>query len=104
MVGTMAKTLEKLGVASVLAGAVAAASLVAPATAATFKHMEACYGISRSGQNSCANAWGNHSCAGQSKIDFSGAEFRVVKEGTCVALKGKLKHFEGINTAMKANT
>ncbi len=89
---------NSLNVASALAGAVALASLAAPAGAATIKGMEVCYGIAAAGQNSCASASGSHSCAGQSTVAYSGEEFRVVKEGTCTHLGGKLEAFKGIDT------
>jgi uncharacterized membrane protein len=94
----MSNRSNSLNVASALAGAVALASLATPASAATIKGMEVCYGIAAAGQNSCAAASGAHSCAGQSTVAFSGEEFRVVKEGTCDHLGGKLEAFKGIDT------
>jgi uncharacterized membrane protein len=93
----MSNRLSSLNVASALAGAVALASLASPASAATIKGMEACYGVAAAGQNSCASATGAHSCAGQSTVAYSGEEFRVVKEGVCKELGGKLKAFKGID-------
>jgi uncharacterized membrane protein len=94
----MSNRSNSLNVASALAGAVALASLATPAGAATPKGMEACYGIAAAGQNSCASASGNHACAGESTVAFSGEEYRIVKQGTCEHLGGKLKPFKGIDT------
>ena len=94
----MSNRLSSLNVASALAGAVALASLATPAGAATIKGMEVCYGIAAAGQNSCAAASGAHACAGQSTVAYSGEEFRVVKDGTCEHLGGKVKAFKGIDT------
>jgi uncharacterized membrane protein len=95
----MSNRLSSLNLASALAGAVALASLASPASAAaTIKGMQACYGIAAAGQNSCASASGGHSCAGQSTVAYSGEEFRVVKDGTCEHLGGKLEAFKGVDT------
>jgi uncharacterized membrane protein len=94
----MSNRSNSLHVASALAGAVALASLAAPASAAGVKGMEACYGIAAAGQNSCANASGSHACAGQSTVAYSGEEYRAVKKGTCEHLGGKLEAFKGIDT------
>jgi uncharacterized membrane protein len=93
----MSKRSNSVNVASALAGAVALASLASPAGAATLKGMEVCYGIAAAGQNSCASASGSHACAGQSTVAYSGEEFRVVKQGTCEHLGGKLEAFKGID-------
>jgi uncharacterized membrane protein len=97
----MSNRLDCMNVASALAGAVALASLASGASAAEIKGMEPCYGIAAAGQNSCANQTAGHSCAGMSKVAYSGQDFRVVKEGTCEGLGGKLQAFEGINPNAK---
>ena len=51
---------------------------------------EKCAGIAKAGQNDCASANGTHSCAGQSKIDYSPAEWKYVPKGTCQKSGGKL--------------
>ena len=68
------------------AASLLALSLAAPAQAAEEK--EKCFGISKAGQNDCANASGSHSCAGQSKTDMDKAEWKYVAKGTCKTLKG----------------
>ena len=95
----MSNRLSSLNVASALAGAVALASLATPAAAAgAVKGMEACYGIAAAGQNSCASANGAHACAGEATEAYSGQEYRVVKEGMCKELGGKLEAFNGVDT------
>jgi uncharacterized membrane protein len=93
----MSKKLDPASVAAALAGAVEIALLTAPASAA-IEGMEKCYGIATAGQNSCSSAAGAHACAGQATVDYSGEEWRVVKEGVCEGLGGKLQPFEGIDT------
>jgi uncharacterized membrane protein len=74
-----------------------AALLPAPsANAAEGGGLEKCYGISKAGQNSCANAAGTHSCAGQSTKDYDGGEWRAVKAGVCAETGGKLEAFNGV--------
>ena len=51
---------------------------------------EKCYGISKAGQNDCANATGSHSCAGQTKADNSPDDWKYVPTGTCTKLGGKV--------------
>ena len=48
--------------------------------------MEKCYGISKAGQNDCAAGPGT-SCAGTSKVDYQGNAWKLVKKGTCTAIK-----------------
>jgi uncharacterized membrane protein len=50
---------------------------------------EKCYGISKAGQNDCANAAGTHACAGQTKADNSPDDWKYVAAGTCTKLGGK---------------
>ena len=47
---------------------------------------ERCYGVTRTGQNDCANAV--HSCAKQAKIDVDQREWIAVPKGTCQRLAG----------------
>lgn len=48
--------------------------------------MEKCYGIARAGQNDCAAGAGT-SCAGTQKADYQGNSWKLVKAGTCTAIK-----------------
>lgn len=74
--------------ASAALAAVMAASISAPAQAAS---KEKCYGIATAGQNDCANLAGTHSCAGQSTIDNDVGEWKLVKKGSCSTLGGLSK-------------
>lgn len=47
-----------------------------------------CFGIAKVGQNDCANLSGNHSCAGQAKVDGDAAEWKFVPKGTCKTAGG----------------
>ncbi|MRD48201.1 DUF2282 domain-containing protein [Caenimonas koreensis] len=73
---------------------VAAAALALLSTAALAQPVapkaghEKCFGITKAGQNDCANISGTHSCAGQSKTDGNVAEWKYVPAGTCATLKG----------------
>lgn len=51
---------------------------------------EKCYGISKAGQNDCANSAGTHSCAGQSKADHSPDDWKYVTTGTCTKMGGRM--------------
>jgi uncharacterized membrane protein len=77
----------RLIVSSALASALAL-GLVQPA-AAQAKAKEKCYGVAKAGQNDCGNVSGTHTCAGQSKVDFSLNDWKYVPKGTCKELKGK---------------
>ena len=84
-----------LSVAAALAGAVAMVQATGPAQAAEGVK---CYGIAVAGQNDCANQAAGHSCAGQSTVDYSGMDFKAVKdEAACTEQAGKLEPFEGQN-------
>ncbi len=52
------------------------------------KGKEKCYGVSKAGQNDCANLAGTHSCAGQAKVDNDTGEWKYVAAGTCKTMKG----------------
>ncbi len=51
---------------------------------------EKCWGVSKAGQNDCANSKAGHSCAGQSKKDNDPFDFKMVKDGTCAEMGGSL--------------
>lgn len=71
--------------------AAAAASLLCTmlvATPAAAQEKEKCYGITKAGQNDCANLSGSHSCAGQSKVGDDANEWKYVAKGTCAGMKG----------------
>ncbi|NYT40743.1 DUF2282 domain-containing protein [Sphingomonas sp. R-74633] len=70
--------------AATLAIAVAGAAL-AP-TASAQPAMEKCYGVSLAGKNDCKAGAGT-SCAGTSKVNYQGNAWKLVKAGTCTAIK-----------------
>ena len=94
----MTQKTKSLTAAAALAGALSMAAIL-PAQAAGesgVSGFEKCYGISKAGQNSCANASGTHSCAGQSAKDYDGQDWRAVKAGVCKELGGKSEAFNGM--------
>lgn len=96
------KTLNTLSIAAAVAGAVslAAVTTATPAMAAKTK----CYGISKAGQNDCGNAAGTHSCAGQSKVSYSGDDWKgVASKAACLKAGGSIKPFKGINPKKKSS-
>ena len=94
----MTETTNGLTIAAALAGALSLAALLPATTAAAAEAggLEKCYGISKAGQNSCANEAGTHSCAGQSTKDYDGGEWRAVRAGVCAEMGGKLTAFQGV--------
>ncbi len=76
----------------IVSGAIAAAlalGLVGHAAAADKESAkEKCYGITKAGQNDCANLSGSHSCAGQAKAEMSPDEWKYVAKGTCKSAGG----------------
>lgn len=75
-----------------LALAAAIGSLISMATggaalAGDAPAKEKCYGVAKAGHNDCAA--NGHSCAGQSKVDNSPDEFKMVPAGQCEAMGGK---------------
>jgi uncharacterized membrane protein len=77
---------HRLIVSSALASALAL-GLVGQVSAQD-KGKEKCYGISKAGQNDCANLAGSHSCAGQSKTDMSPGDWKYVAADTCKTMNG----------------
>ena len=96
------KKVNALTVAAAVAGALSLAAVTAatPAMAAKVK----CYGIAKAGQNDCGNAAGTHSCAGQSKADYDGGDWKGVKNAAaCTEMGGQMKPFKGMNPKKKAS-
>ena len=96
----MSNKLTSLSLAAAVVGAVSMAAMTVPSTASA-AGKEKCYGVSKVGENGCANASGTHSCAGQSTVDFDGGEWKLVAEGTCTEMGGKLEAFEGTSEEAK---
>ena len=74
-------------VSSALAAALSL-GLVAHAQAEEKAAKEKCFGITKAGQNDCANLSGSHSCAGQSKADNGVDEWKYVAKGSCKSAGG----------------
>lgn len=72
-------------IAATLALAIAGAAAGSAAAAAT-PPMEKCYGVALAGKNDCKAGAGT-SCAGTSKVDYQGNSWKLVKAGTCTAIK-----------------
>ena len=90
--------LNSIAIAAALAGAVSMVALASPASDAFAASKLKCYGISKAGENDCANAAGTHSCAGHSTVNFDGGEWKVAKsKDACDMAGGALKPFEGPN-------
>lgn len=70
----------------VFAGSIASALVAVslPASAAPPDGKESCYGVALKGHNDCAA--GAHSCAGQSTMSYSKADFKYVPAGTCATM------------------
>lgn len=73
-----------------LAGLLAASVTAGLATAASAQAKkpttEKCYGVAKAGKNDCAAGPGT-SCAGTSTRDYQGNAWKLVKAGTCLAIK-----------------
>ncbi len=99
----MDRKFSTLGVAAALAGAVAMSALISTDAFAQAKGNVKCYGISAAGKNDCANAAGKHSCAGQTKAEFDGEDWKgVASKDACMQAKGKTEPFKGKNPDVKS--
>ncbi|MFO1175981.1 MAG: DUF2282 domain-containing protein [Paracoccaceae bacterium] len=78
----MSQTAKTLAVAGSLAAALAT-QIAAPAQADGAK--EKCFGVALAGQNDCAAGAGT-TCAGTSKVDYQGNEWKLVPAGTCTTM------------------
>ncbi|WP_237151722.1 BufA1 family periplasmic bufferin-type metallophore [Oryzibacter oryziterrae] len=79
--------MSKLNLSLALAGSLATAIAglaVSSASAADMK-TEKCFGVALKGQNDCAAGAGT-TCAGTSKIDYQGNEWKAVPAGTCATM------------------
>ena len=92
--------ISALAIASAVAGALALAA--SPAFAQAAKPSFKCWGVAKAGQNDCANAAKTHSCAGQSKVDFSFEDWKAVADkGECTKMGGSDTAAKGINKDVK---
>ncbi len=69
-----------------IAGALAAGLATQFATPANAAAQQKCFGVALAGHNDCAAGAGT-TCAGTSKIDYQGNEFKLVPAGTCTTMK-----------------
>jgi len=76
--------LTHFAAAAVLASLTAAAASASPVPPQPGK--DKCYGISLAGKNDCKAGAGT-SCAGTSKVNYQGNAWKLVKTGTCTAIK-----------------
>lgn len=88
------KKFSALTVAAAFAGAVSLAATMSASTAIA-ADKEKCYGVSKVGESDCAGA--GHSCQGSNTEAYNGQDFKLVDAGTCEAMNGKTKPFDGTN-------
>ena len=79
---------HRLALSSALASVLAMGLVGAAAAEDKAAAKEKCYGITKAGQNDCANLSGSHSCAGQSKLENDAGEWKYVATGSCKEMKG----------------
>jgi uncharacterized membrane protein len=91
-----------LTLGAAVAGALSLAAIAAPAHAAEGGEKVKCYGIAKAGENDCANKAAGHSCATESKVNYSGQDFKAVTKEACMAEGGHETAFEGMNPAKAA--
>ena len=78
-------TITKLSLAASLATSLAGFAVI-PASADEMAATEKCYGVALAGQNDCAAGAGT-TCAGTSKVDYQGNEFKLVPAGSCLTME-----------------
>ncbi len=97
----MSKGVSALTVAAAVAGAFSLSTVAAPTPA--FAAKVKCYGIAKAGENDCANGAKTHSCAGQSKVSYSGDDWKsAASADACMKMGGQLKAFKGVNMKLKS--
>ncbi|MEQ1774449.1 MAG: DUF2282 domain-containing protein [Burkholderiales bacterium] len=79
------KSLPLAVTAAALAALVSGAALAQDKGASIKGDKEKCYGVSMAGKNDCAAGPG--SCAGTSKADYQGADWKYVAKGSCATMK-----------------
>jgi uncharacterized membrane protein len=95
----MSNSMKTLVIASSLAAALSA-QFATSASAEDAK--EKCFGVALAGQNDCAAGAGT-TCAGTSKVDYQGNEFKLVPAGTCVTMElpdGRMGSLEALDRDM----
>lgn len=89
--------------AALVSAVMTAASLAAQSQAAEMHKasQDKCFGVAKAGENNCAAAAGAHSCAGMSKANYDGQDFKDVPKGTCEKMNGSTTPFKGANPKIK---
>jgi len=95
---TTTARITALTLGAAFAGALSLAAIAAPANAAEGEKVH-CYGVAKAGENDCANKAAGHSCATQSKVDYSGQDFKALTKEACTAEGGSVTPYEGMNPA-----
>jgi len=80
------KSLQLAVTTTALAALVSGAALAQDKSAPPKGEQEKCYGVAQAGKNDCASGPGT-SCAGTSKVDYHGSDWKFVAKGTCTNLK-----------------
>ncbi len=93
-------TFNQFALAAAVAGAL---GLAASPVFAAEGSKEKCYGISKAGENDCANSAGTHSCAGNSTVNYDGQDWKYAAKGSCEKLGGKSESFKGRGMPAKSS-
>ena len=86
MMNTHKRTIATLTVAALASALTSGAALAQDKGASIKGDKEKCYGIAMAGKNDCAAGAGT-SCAGTSKADYSGGNWKFVAKGSCATMK-----------------
>jgi uncharacterized membrane protein len=78
---------RKLAVTTMALAAIASGAALAQDKGASIQgEKEKCYGVSMAGKNDCKAGPGT-SCAGSSKVDYQGNDWKYVAKGSCATMK-----------------
>ena len=78
----MSKTLTSTTLSAAALALALGSALTLTTAPAVGAEMEKCFGIALKGQNDCASGPGT-SCAGSSKVDYQGNDWKNVPKGSC---------------------
>ena len=78
----MNKTLTSNAVSAAALALALGTALTLTAAPAAAADREQCYGVALKGKNDCAGGPGT-SCAGTSKVDYQGTDWKYVPKGSC---------------------
>lgn len=82
----MKSQLAAAAVLALMAGAAQAADKAQDQGMGAGQGKEKCYGVAKAGENDCMSGPGT-ACAGTSKVDYGGKDWKSVPKGTCVTIK-----------------